>query len=72
MNDSYSYYGCGSNGEHHFVWTDGNTNSKCPEGIPCLCGMAIAHWEKCGECGGEVLKMLPNPSRQHSNKPIYN
>lgn len=33
-------------------WPDG----KVPEGWPCMCGLTVARWRTCRECGTEYFK----------------
>ena len=43
--------------DHVFIYSGGE---GVPEGLPCECGMVIAHWEKCPVCGQIRCMSIPN------------
>jgi len=44
-------------GDHIWSWVSNGSDEKIPEGLPCLCGQKIAHYELCPECKQVVFKM---------------
>lgn len=43
---------------HTFIWSAGETNMEIPEGLPCVCGEYVAHYEICPTCGSKILKLV--------------
>ena len=44
---------------HYWVWS-GDTSERIPEGLPCACGLTVAHWEYCPHCGQDKLVAKPH------------
>ena len=47
-----------SENNHYWSWTGTNTICGVSEGLKCICGKTIAHYEICKECGTRIMKAL--------------
>lgn len=43
---------------HIFIWSATENNPEIPEGLPCVCGKYVAHYENCPTCGSKIVKLV--------------
>ena len=53
MKNPFSFYKNCTKNHHIWNWIG---NEEIPEGLPCICGQLLSHYESCDKCGTTSFK----------------